>query len=61
MTDCAGLSLSTDGRLRIYNQITLESLKPAENWTSMLNLRRNELIDVKDEFINLDFCCPYEV
>ena len=59
--DCAALSLSSDNSdLRIFSRISSESIKPYENWTTILNQKRNNINNPNDDF-DLELCCPFEV
>ena len=61
LKNCAAVSMSIDGTMRLYNQTDLTFLEPAPNWTTLIHLRRQGLNRVPHFFQDLNLCCPVQV
>lgn len=62
LDNCAAISLSTDGQLRVYNQTHLSSLiyNQAE-WVTLMHTRKYAQNQVPDVLQDVNFCCPMTV
>lgn len=62
LANCAAISLSTDGQLRVYNQTHLSSLIYNQTeWVTLMHLRRLASHQVPKVLEDVDFCCPMSV
>ena len=59
--NCLAISLSENGRIRIYSKLNFTNYQNNSTWITMIHVERSYKINIPEFLSEVDFCCDLEV